>query len=171
MKHVRAWLGVFAVLAASSLAACTGEIEDETVAFPSPTVELSSTADRTQVRPGQRFPITIFVSDDVLLVEPGDVPPVELAADAAYLVLTLDDESSTPLLATAQTEVAVTIPPSTTEGLHTILCRVYTHQGMPTASTASMEIQVVIDVASAPDDTFMDTSFPFPAPAPPPEPI
>lgn len=149
---------------------CTsGDIIDNTVQFPDAMLALSTTANAQQVRPGQLFPLTVSVQN-ITLVEPTGEPPPELAATAAYLVFTLDDESSTPLLATAETDVVVTIPPSTTQGTHTIICRVFQLDGTPTASVDELTIGVPVDTSPPPFDMTMDTSFPRPAPPPPPQP-
>lgn len=171
MKLARAVVGgVLGLVLTSGLVACTdGDIIDGTVQFPDAMLALTTTADARQVRPGQSFPLTVSVQN-ITLVEPTVEPPLDHITDAAYLVFTLDDESSTPLLATAETDVTVTIPPSTTEGTHTIICRVFQLDGMPTAAVDELTIGVVLDAPPPPVDTTMDTSFPSPAPAPPPRP-
>lgn len=156
MKTMRAVLG-FVVVA--GLAACAGEIRDETVNLPNAAITLSTTADIDRIRPGQLVPMTVDI-DSITLVEPAVAPPPEHVADAAYLVFTLDDESSTPLLVTAETEVDVEIPPSTTAGPHRVICRVHAHDGMPTDTAAELDINVEITNAN------VATTAPAPAPAP-----
>jgi len=54
--------------------------------------------------PAQTVPINVTVQN-VYLIEPSATPPPEHVSDAGHLVFTLDDESTTPLLVTAQTSV------------------------------------------------------------------
>jgi hypothetical protein len=167
MKVTRAVLGL---AAAMGLAACSGDIIDPPVEFPGASIELTTPADPANVHPGEDFPLTVTVQN-IYLVEPTIEPPLDHLNDAGYLVLTLDDESSTPLLATSQTNVTVTIPPSTTEGTHTIICRVFGWDGTPSDDVDELTIGVVLVAPRPPVDTTMDTSFPSPVPTPPPEPV
>jgi hypothetical protein len=166
----RAGLGFVWALAASSLAACTGDIIDDTAQFPGAFVAISTTLDPPEVNAGTTLPVTATVSG-VFLLAPSEVPPVEHRTDAAYLVYTLDDEASTPLLVTAETESVLTIPASTTTGPHTIICRVFRIDGTPSQAFDQLTIGVLIPAGAPITDSTMDTSFPLPQPTPPPTPV
>lgn len=169
MRMTRAVLG-FVVSVALGLAACTGDIIDDTSQFPGAFVAISTTVDPPNVNAGTMLPVTASVSG-VYLLAPSEIPPVEHRTDAGYLVYTLDDEASTPLLVTADTEVAVTIPASSSTGPHTIICRIFKIDGTPTQAFDQLTIGVLVPAGAPIVDSTMDTSFPQPQPTPPPTPV
>lgn len=170
MKVTRAVLGLVVSLACLDLTGCAGDIIDDMTEFPGAIVSISTPLDPPNVAAGDELAVIANVSG-VFLLDPGVEPPVEHRTDSGYLVYTLDDEATTPLLVTADAEVAVTIPASTGEGTHTIICRVFRSDGTPTAAFDQLTIGVRRDSPPPPVDTSMDTSFPVPQMPPPPTPV
>ncbi len=167
MSRTRALVGLVALVA---LAACGHDIQDVTVQLPNAILELTSSADLHNVTVAQPLPVMVDASN-VYLVDPGVAPPPEHVADAAHLVFTLDDESSTPLLVTSQTSVDLLLPPGTPDGRHKIICRVHAHDGTPTETTSELDITVRTTVASIFDaGVSADASTAIATPAPPPSP-
>jgi hypothetical protein len=133
-------------------------------------VAISTTLDPPNVNAGTTLPVTADVTG-VYLLDPSQTPPIEHRTDAGYLVYTLDDEASTPLLVTAATEVDLTIPASASIGPHTVICRVFRIDGTPTQSFDQLTVGVLAPAGFPIDDSTMDTSFPVPQPTPPPTPV
>jgi hypothetical protein len=135
-----AWAAVFALSVASG--GCGGDAPPG----GSPTLTVTTTANLTHVAPAASVPVMVH-APDVDLVPPGETPTPEQAADASHLEFHLDDESSPPLLVTADTTVSVPIPADTPAGLHEIICRVHRHDGAPTDLMA--ELPLVVDRSAA----------------------
>jgi hypothetical protein len=174
MSRTRALSGLVAFAGFVALAACSGDVEDQTLNLPSATLELTTSANLENVAAGQAIPIRVDITN-ITLVDPGVAPPPEHVFDAAYLAFTLDDESSTPLLVTSQTDVNVVIPPGTPEGHHAIICRVHMHDGTPTETSFELDITVrrTVSVSSLPDagvsfDASTAITGPRPSPSPSP---
>jgi hypothetical protein len=133
------------------LSACN--IHDNTVTanIPNATLNVTTTADVQDVMPMQAVPMMVDVKN-VTLVDPAVTPPPAQMADAAHLVFTLDDESTPPLLVTAQTNVSVTIPAETKAGPHKVICRVHKHDGTPTDTKFELAITVKVSVTTTTND-------------------
>lgn len=142
------WLTASACL---TLAACSSNS-----AVPSPgtamvSVTVGQDFDPTEIMPGQTVPIVATVKN-VYLVAPDTTPPAAHVADAGYLQVYLDDDSTgSPMLVTAQTSFDVTIPEETTIGSHQVLCRIYKHDGTPTTAEATVGITVKSPSTGQPD--------------------
>jgi hypothetical protein len=133
----------FLVLAASS-SACN--IDDNTssnatATIPNATLTLATDADVDNVMPSHTLPMMATVHN-VFLVEPSAAPPPEHVADAGYLEFHMDDESTPPLIVTAQTSVDVPIPADAAVGLHKIISRVHRYDDTPT--TVMFEVDITI---------------------------
>lgn len=170
MRLMRAVLGFVVALACLNLMACAGDIIDDTTQFPGAFVSISTTVDPPDVYAGELLPVTANV-EGVFLLAPAIEPPVEHRTDSGYLVYTLDDESTTPLLVTAELDVTLTIPASTTAGTHTIICRIFRSNGTPTATFDQLTIGVPPPKGEPIVDSTMDTSFPLPQMPEPPTPV
>jgi hypothetical protein len=120
-------------------------VHDNTINIPDATLDVTTTADVSDVAPAQAIPMTVSVQH-VYLVEPTVTPPPEHIDDAGHLEFHLDDESTQALLVTAQTSVSVPIPPATPAGHHKIICRVHKHDGTPTDTKFEVDITVKVSV-------------------------
>ncbi len=143
---MRSWISTIAVLGAllssPSLAGCTANVHDNTVTIPNASVRMSTTADTSHVHQGEAIPVTVSVSN-VYLVDPGTQPPADHTDDAGDLAFFIDDDSGSPILVTAQTNVSITIPHDESEGGHKLICQVRKHDGTPTNVSFSMNFTVV----------------------------
>ena len=88
-----------------------------TANIPNATLNLTADTDVNNVMPSQAVPMTVMVTN-VTLVEPTATPPAGHDMDAGHFEFHLDDETTPPLLVTAQTEVQVPIPAETKAGPH-----------------------------------------------------
>src|SRR6185503_32706 len=131
MNKTRMSIGVGSILAAACLGACTANVHDNTINIPDATVNFTTDVDVNNVMPEQSVPVKVEVQH-VFLCEPTVTPPPEHVMDAGHLVFTLDDETTPPLLVTAQTNVEVKIPKETKPGKHKVICRVHKHDNTPT---------------------------------------
>ena len=137
MNISRASLG-FLALAAGAFAC---NVHDNTINIPNAMLNVTADVDVQNVEPGQSVPMSVNVQN-VYLVEPTVTPPPEHANDACHLKFFLDDESTPPLLVTAQTNVSVMIPPQTPPGHHKVICRVHKHDDTPTSTKFELDINV-----------------------------
>jgi hypothetical protein len=132
-------LGAF--LAAPAFAACTANIHDNTVNIPNASIQLNTTANVSSVKPGDGVPIQIK-ADNVFLVSPGTTPPPAHVNDAGYFQIYFDDDTSTPVLITADISVTVTVPMGTKDGDHKFVCRLHKTDG--TATSVRSELHVTV---------------------------
>ncbi len=116
-----------------------------TANIPNATLNVTADTDVNTVMPSQSVPMTVMVTN-VTLVEPTATPPAGHEMDAGHIEFHLDDESTPPLLVTAQTQVQVPIPADTKPGHHKIMCRVYKHDGEPTTTRFEVDINVMVSV-------------------------
>jgi hypothetical protein len=149
--------------------ACTADVHDNTISIPDATVNMSSTADTSNVKPNEQLPIHCDVKN-VPLGEPDAQPPsmtpdagsgpgpdagtdagTDAGADAGasqsvdetdYLEIHLDTEDTPALLVTAQVTFTVTIPADIQAGDHKLICRVHKHDGTATSVVAELKITV-----------------------------
>ena len=132
---------------ATGLLACN--IHDNTINatanIPNATLNVTADTDVNNVMPSQMVPMTVTVTN-VTLVEPTATPPAGHEMDAGHLEFHLDDETTPPLLVTAQTQVQVPIPADTKAGPHKIICRLHKHDGTPTVTEFEVEITVTVSV-------------------------
>jgi hypothetical protein len=68
--------------------------------------------------------------------------------DAGHLEFHMDDETTPPLLVTAETEVQVPVPAETKAGPHKIICRLHKHDGTPTTTVFEVQITVKVSVTT-----------------------
>lgn len=141
-------LVVSALSAGLGSAACTANIHDNTVNITDPKLTFSTSADTTNITPGQAVPVTM-AAQNIFLVDPAATPPAEHVNDAGYFQIYLDDESTTPILITALVNVSVTIPPATKAGSHKLICRIHKHDG--TATAAVQEFSFAVKVTASVD--------------------
>jgi hypothetical protein len=139
------------------LSACNIHDNTATVNIPDATVNLTTTADKEDIMPMQAVPMVVDVKN-VTLVDPAATPTPAQMADASHLVFTLDDESSPPLLVTAETNVSVTIPATTKAGPHKVICRVHKHDGTPTSTMVELDIMVKVSVTTTTNDAGTTTT-------------
>ena len=123
--------------------ACTANIHDNTLNVTDPKLTFNTTADVTNITPGQAVPLTLS-AENIFLVDPAATPPPEHVNDAGYFEIYLDDESTTPILITAQVNVSVTIPATTTAGSHKLICRIHKHDGTETAAVEEFSFTVKV---------------------------
>lgn len=116
-----------------------------TANIPNATLNVTADTDVNTIMPSQAVPMTVMVTN-VTLVEPTATPPVGHEEDAGHVEFHLDDETTPPLLVTAQTQVQVPIPADTKPGSHKIMCRVHKHDGEPTTTRFEIEINVKVSV-------------------------
>ena len=116
-----------------------------TANIPNATLNVTADTDVNTVMPAQSLPMTVTVTN-VTLVEPTATPPAGHEMDAGHLEFHLDDETTPPLLVTAQTQVQVPIPADTKAGPHKVICRVHKHDGTPTTTEFEVEITVKVSV-------------------------
>jgi hypothetical protein len=135
------WLGV-------GLAGC--EVHDNTINIPDATLNVSTGADQENIQPMQAVPVMVQVHN-VYLIEPSATPPPEHILDAGHIKIYLDDESTPPLVVTAQTNVSVTIPANTAPGRHKLICRVHKHDGTPTDTKVDLDINVKVSASTNAD--------------------
>jgi len=128
-------------LAAGAATACTANIHDNKLNVENPKVSINTSADVNAVVAGDSVPLTLK-AENVTLVAPDQTPPAGKESVAAYFEIHLDDEDSDALVVTAQTSVSVTIPKGTKEGEHKLICRLHSHDGMPTDSVQELMINV-----------------------------
>ncbi len=128
--------------------ACTANIHDNTVNVTDPKLTFNTTADVTDITPGQAIPVTLS-AQNVFLVDPAATPPAAHVDDAGHFQIYLDDESTTPILITAQVNVSVTIPAATKPGSHKLICRIHKHDG--TETDAVQEFSFTVKVTASVD--------------------
>ena len=116
-----------------------------TANIPNATLNVTADTDVNTIMPSQAVPMTVMVTN-VTLVEPTATPPAGHEDDAGHHEFHLDDETTAPLLVTAQTQVQVPIPADTKPGSHKIMCRVHKHDGEPTTTRFEVEITVKVSV-------------------------
>lgn len=133
---------VGALASAVSVTGCTANVHDNTVSIPNASVQVSTSADTSQVHQGEMLPLKVMVSN-VYLVDPGATPPPDHTDDAGQLAFYIDDDSGSPILVTAQVDVSVTIPQGESAGDHKLICRVQKHDGTPTDTEFSLKFTVV----------------------------
>jgi hypothetical protein len=133
---------VGALVSTASLAGCTADVHDNTVSIPNASVQMSTSADTSNVHQGESLPVTVSVMN-VYLVDPGAQVPSDHTDDAGQLAFFIDDDSGSPILVTAQVNVSVTIPQGESEGHHKLICEVQKHDGTPTNVSFSMDFTVV----------------------------
>jgi uncharacterized membrane protein YgcG len=143
--RVLAIVGVLGV----SHAACNihGNTINATANIPNAMLSLVTDTDVNNVTPAQAVPMTVSVQN-VYLLDPSATVPAGHETDAGYLEFHLDDETTMPLLVTAQTNVSVTIPPATPPGPHKIICRVHKHDGEATMTEFELDIVVKATVTT-----------------------
>jgi hypothetical protein len=144
---VRSFLAV--VCSGSALVACTADVHDNQLTIENPEVAISTTADVNNVHAGQSIPVTIDAKN-VFPVAPDKTPPPEHAHDAVFFKIFLDDPDSQELLVTASVSVSVTIPASTSQGSHKIICKTFSHDGEDTDSDTTIDINVTAAVSTTP---------------------
>lgn len=133
-----------AVVLFGALGACNANIHDNTINIDA-TVSVATSVDAKNVMPGEGVPCTATVTN-LFLVDPAAPVPPEHIADAGQLEYFLDDDTTPPLLITAQVTATVTIPVATKAGDHKIICRVHKHDGTPTNAIFSLSITVTVTV-------------------------
>ena len=142
MRSLLSRIAIGGALASSAGAlACTANIHDNTVSIPNATVNMTSSADISNVKPSQPVPVDVKV-DNVVLVDPSATPPPNQVNEAGHLEIHMDSEDSPAILITAQTSFSVTIPPATSPGDHKLICRVHKHDGTPTSAESELKITV-----------------------------
>jgi hypothetical protein len=127
-----------------------------TANIPNATLNVTSDVDVNEIMPAQSVPMTVTVTN-VYLVPPAVTPPPEHDKDAGHLEFHLDDETTPPLLVTADTHVQVPIPADTKAGPHKVFCRVHKHDGTPTTTVFEVDITVKVSVDAAVDTTVVIT--------------
>jgi hypothetical protein len=132
-----------ALAAWPALIGCTANIHDNTVSIPNANVQLNTSADVNNVKPGQPLPLQVK-ADSVFLVPPSATPPPEHMSDAGHFQFYFDNVDSTPILITADVNVTVTIPMDAKDGDHKVICRLHKHDGMPTNVTSEVKIKVKV---------------------------
>jgi hypothetical protein len=143
-KLILVSLGLLALAAGSFACNVHDNTINATATIPNATLNVTADTDVNNVMPSQSVPLTVTVTN-VFLVEPTVTPPPEHEMDAGHLEFHLDDESTPPLLVTAQTQVQVPIPAETKSGPHKIICRLHKHDGTPT--TTEFEVQITVKVS------------------------
>lgn len=138
--------GGFGVALAMSVVAGSCDIHDNTINIPNASVNFTTTADVTNVDPGQEVPVNVTVKN-VYLVDPNEAPPAEHVKDAGHVQVYLDSVSTTALIVTAQPTFNVPVPKETKAGNHKLICRVHKHDGTPTSTTMEIAITVTVTVA------------------------
>src|SRR5262252_7734609 len=137
------------VLAATFIAC---NVHDNTINatanIPNATLSMTADTDVNNIMPSQSVPMTVTVQN-VFLVEPSATVPPEHEMDAGHLEFHLDDETTPPLLVTAQTTVAVPIPAETKAGPHKIICRLHKHDGEATVVMVEVDITVKVSVTTS----------------------
>jgi hypothetical protein len=134
-------LGSLAASACLALVACssTPPVSDTTVTV---SATVGAGFDTTSVMPGEDVPV-VATAQNVYLVDPASEPSAAHVGDAGHFQVYLDDDTtSTALLVTAETTFNVTIPSDAKAGAHTVICRVYKHDGTPTSAHANLTINV-----------------------------
>jgi hypothetical protein len=116
-----------------------------TANIPNATLNVTADTDVNAIMPSQAVPMTVTVTN-VTLVEPTATPPAGHEMDAGHLEFHLDDETTPPLLVTAETQVQVPIPADTKPGPHKIMCRLHKHDGTPTVTEFEVDITVKVSV-------------------------
>jgi len=119
---------------------CTADVHDNTVNVEA---KLTFNADVSAdgVKPGHSVPVNMSASGFVL-VDPSEEPAPADADKAGFLKIFLDDESTEPLVITAQASAQVTIPANTSKGKHRLICRLNKHDGTPTDQRQEVSITV-----------------------------
>jgi uncharacterized membrane protein YgcG len=118
-----------------------------TANIPNAMLTVTADTDVDNIMPAQPVPMTVSVQN-VFLVEPTATVPPEHEMDAGHLEFHLDDETTPPLLVTAQTQVQVPIPAETKAGKHKIICRVHKHDGEATVTKFEVDITVKVSVTT-----------------------
>ena len=118
-----------------------------TAIIPNATLNLTADTDVNNVMPSQSVPMTVTVTN-VTLVEPTATPPAGHEMDAGHFEFHIDDETTTAVLVTAQTQVQVPIPAATKGGPHKVICRLHKHDGTPTVTKFEIDITVKVSVTT-----------------------
>jgi hypothetical protein len=145
MKALLVSTGLLAIVAGISACNVHDNTINATANIPNAQVALTADTDVDNVMPAQPLPMTVTVMN-VTLVEPTAMVPAGHEMDAGHLEFHLDDETTPPLLVTAQTHVEVPIPAATPPGKHKIICRVHKHDGEATDTEVEVEITVKASV-------------------------
>jgi hypothetical protein len=135
---------------ALALSACNVHDNTFTANIPNATLNVTTDADMDNVMPMQSVPVMVEVQH-VFLCDPNTPPPPEHVEDAGHIEIHMDDESTPPLLVTAQTNVSVTIPANTSPGHHKLICRVHKHDGTPTETHVDLDINVKVSATASAD--------------------
>jgi hypothetical protein len=135
-----------------ALALCVGcNVHDNTINatanIPNASLTVTADTDVNNVKPAESLAMTVSVQN-VYLVDPSATVPPEHEMDAGHLEFHLDDETTPPLLVTAQTSVLVPIPATTTPGPHKIICRLHKHDGEATDTKFEVDITVTVSVTT-----------------------
>ena len=140
-------LGLFALAVGPLACNVHDNTLNATAIIPNATLNLTADTDVNTVMPSQSVPMTVTVTN-VTLVEPTATPPAGHEMDAGHFEFHLDDETTPPLLVTAQTQVQVPIPAATKAGPHKIICRLHKHDGTPTVTEFEVSITVTVSVTT-----------------------
>jgi hypothetical protein len=123
-----------------SFAGCTANVHDNVVNAQAD-LNFKANVDTDDIKPGDSVAVTMNATG-VVLVDPNDTPAKGDEDKACFFKVFLDDEDSEPLVATAQTNVQVTIPQETPKGKHHLICRLFKHDDTPTETEQSIDINV-----------------------------
>src|SRR6478609_6664216 len=144
-KPIFVSIGLLALVAGPFACNVHDNTINATANIPDAQLNLTADTDVSNVEPAQPVPMTVTVMN-VTLVEPSAAPPPGHEMDAGHLEFHLDDETTPPLLVTAQTHVMVKIPNETPPGHHKIICRVHKHDGEATTTKVEVDINVKVSV-------------------------
>jgi hypothetical protein len=134
-------LGSLAAWAGLTVVACSSEPTTIDTATAKVSASIGAGFDTANVIPGAEMPVVASV-ENIHLVDPTAEPSAGDAATAGHLGVFLDDTTGTALLLTAETSFNVTIPAEATAGKHTLICRVFKHDGTPTAAHSDLSFTV-----------------------------
>jgi hypothetical protein len=121
---------------------CGADTDEEQMAdIPGAMLGVRTNVDVDDVTRAQTIPFTID-TENVYLMMPPATPPPDHVADAGYLQFHFDDEATPPLLVDDETNVALTIPATTTPGPHKIFCRLHALDGRATRTMIEVDLRV-----------------------------
>jgi hypothetical protein len=140
-----AMLGVAFALAA--LSGCSADVGDGTAVYDDGTVlntatlEVESPTNLSILSAGEVV-LVKMKAEGVVLVDPDDTPPPDVASFAAHVAIFLDSTDNPPLARTADDKIDVVIPTSTYTGEHKLICQLSSHDGTATHATAELPLTV-----------------------------
>jgi hypothetical protein len=95
---------------------CTADVHDNNITanvdLDHANINLTANTDTSNVKEGSSVAMSVSVESGVFLIPPDQTPPPDKVSVAAHFQIYLDDDTTTPILITASTNINVLIAQS-----------------------------------------------------------